>query len=130
MTTSTDVIQVVIVDDVDWVREMLVELLGDVAGVEVCGTAADGDEAVEVILRLRPDAVLMDMKMPRMDGITAARHVLAEWPEARILINSAYGDASLVDAAREAGVAGYVTKDRRPMELVEELLQLLQTAGK
>lgn len=114
--------RIVVVDDVEWVRSMLTELLEDVGGVEVCGTAADGDEAIDVVLALRPDVVLMDLKMPKVDGISAAKHILAKWPEAKIIINSAYGDADLVEAALATGIAGYVTKDRRPAELIAALL--------
>lgn len=120
--------RVVVVDDVEWVRSMLSELLESIDGIEVCGTASDGDEAVEVVLSLRPDAVLMDLKMPRVDGITAAKDILAKWPDARIVLNSAYDDASLVEAAVAAGVAGYVTKDRQPAELVAALLELRRAA--
>ena len=120
--------RVVVVDDVEWVRSMLTELLEDVDGVEVCGTAKDGDEAVAVVLALRPDVVLMDMKMPRGDGITASKDILATWPEATIILNSAYGDAALIEAALAAGVAGYVTKDRRPAELVATLLDYRSTS--
>jgi len=116
--------RVVVVDDVEWVRSMLQELIEDVDGVEVCGTAEDGDQAVDLVLGLRPDVVLMDLKMPRVDGITAAKDILAKWPGARIVLNSAYGDAALVEEAMAAGVVGYVTKDRRPAELVATILGL------
>lgn len=118
------VLRVVVVDDVEWVRSMLTELLDEADGVEVCGAAADGDEAVTMVLALRPDLVVMDLKMPRVDGITAAKDILAKWPGARIVLNSAYGDAALVEEAIAAGVVGYVTKDRRPAELVATLLDL------
>jgi DNA-binding NarL/FixJ family response regulator len=121
---GADPFRVVVVDDVDWVRSMLAELLDEVDGIEVCATASDGDEAVDVVLAERPDAVLMDLKMPRVDGITAAKQILATWPEAKIVLNSAYGDHALVEAAMAAGVAGYVTKDRRPAELITTLLEL------
>lgn len=114
--------RIVVVDDVEWVRSMLTELLEELSGVEVCGTASDGDEAVGVVLAQRPDLVLMDLKMPRVDGITAAKDILARWPEAKIVLNSAYGDAALVEAALAAGISGYVTKDRRPTELIATLM--------
>ena len=116
--------RVFIVDDVEWVRSMLAELLADIEGVEVCGTAGDGDEAIELALRLRPDVVLMDLKMPSVDGITAAKDILARWPEAQIVLNSAYGDTDLIESALAAGVVGYITKDRRPAELIDMLLEL------
>ncbi|MDG2113133.1 MAG: response regulator transcription factor [Actinomycetota bacterium] len=116
--------RVVVVDDVEWVRSMLSDLLGDVEGVEVCGTASDGDQAVDLVLAARPDAVLMALKMPRVDGISASKDILNRWPEAKILLNTAYGDAALVQSALAAGVVGYVTKDRRPADLIDELLKL------
>ena len=121
---QTSAFRVVVVDDVEWVRSMLSDLLDDVEGVEVCGTACDGDEAIDLVLAARPDAVLMDLKMPRVDGITAARGILERWPEAQIMLNTAYGDVALVESAFAAGVVGYVTKDRRPAELIDELLKL------
>lgn len=115
-------LRVVVVDDVEWVRSLLSDLLNDVDGVQVCATAADGGEAVGVVLAERPDVVLMDLKMPNVDGITAAKDILAKWPEAKIILNSAYGDAALIEAALSAGIAGYVTKDQRPSELIETVL--------
>lgn len=112
-----------VVDDIEWVRTMLVELLNEVDGVEVCTTASDGDEAVALALELRPDLVLMDLRMPRMDGVVATRHMLEAWPEAKVIINSAYGDEALIDSAIDAGAVGYVTKDRRPSELIEAIVE-------
>lgn len=112
-----------VVDDVEWVRTMLVELLNEVDGIEVCTTASDGEEALALAIDVRPDLVLMDLKMPRMDGIVATRHILEAWPQARIIINSAYGDEALIDSAMDAGAVGYVTKDRRPSELIEAIVE-------
>ncbi len=113
--------RVLVAEDIDVLRSMIVDYLDDAEGFEVCGTAVDGLDVVEAALRLRPDVIVMDLKMPRKDGMTAAKEIMAVWPEAKIVINSAYGDASLVDAATSAGVVGYITKDRRPAELVQLL---------
>ncbi len=122
--TDADVFRVMVVDDVEWVRSMFSELLDDIDGIEVCATASSGQEAVEVVLAERPDAVLMDLKMPGVDGITAAKDILAKWPEAKIVLNSAHGDTGLVETAMAAGVVGCVSKDQRPTELVASLLKL------
>lgn len=119
-------LRVLIADDVDVLRTVLTELLNATEGIEVCAHAADGDEAVDLALATRPDAILMDLKMPRKDGITAAKEILSAWPEAKIIINSAFADKALIQSALDAGVIGYQTKDRRPTELIDLLLQLRQ----
>ena len=122
MTGESRVIRVAIVDDVEWVRTMLSDLLDAQDGVEVAGTAADGIEGVELVLQARPDITLMDLKMPKMDGIAATQEILSRWPTARIVMNSAYGDETLIESARMAGAVGYVTKDQRPAALIAALL--------
>jgi two-component system, response regulator PdtaR len=85
-------------------KEMLQNL-----GYQVVGVAEDGQQAVALARELRPDLVMMDVKMPELDGISAARLLLAERVSA-VLLLSAYSDRDLVDGAKEAGVLGYVTK--------------------
>lgn len=78
-------------------------------GLEVVGTAANGEQVVEAAARLHPDAILMDIEMPHMDGLTATRRIMEQCPTA-ILIISAYAESSTVDAAMRAGASGYLVK--------------------
>jgi len=86
-------------------------------GYQVVGVAEDGQQAVDLARELRPDLVLMDVKMPHLDGISAARVLLEERVSA-VLLLSAYSDRDLVDGAKEAGVLGYVTKPFAEPQLV------------
>lgn len=122
------VVRVVIVDDSSSIRAALSSLLDTVPTTQVVGEAADGVEGVEVVLELRPDVVVMDMQMPRLDGISAARQILEVWPGAQILMNSAYTDESLVAEADSYGVKGYLSKDLRPAKLVRAIVALGQLA--
>lgn len=117
-------LRVMVADDVQALREVVCDLLAATPGIEVCAQASDGEQAVKVALESRPDVIILDLKMPRKDGITAAKEILASWPEAKIIINSAYADNALVQAAMDAGVIHYQTKDRRPRELIDILLGL------
>lgn len=121
---ATTALRVLVADDVDALRDVVCDLLDATPGIEVCAQAGDGDHAVDLALAMRPDAVILDLKMPRKDGITAAREILASWPQAKIIINSAYADNALIEAAAAAGVIHYQTKDRRPRELIDILLGL------
>ena len=104
-------IRVVLADDQRVVREGLGTLLGLLDGVEVVGTAADGQEAVELARRLDPDIVLMDLRMPRCDGIEATRRLAAARVRARVVVLTTYADDASVLAALRAGARGYLTKD-------------------
>lgn len=104
-------IRVLVVDDQRVVREGLSTLLGLLSGVEVVGTAADGEEAVALAAALRPAIVLMDLRMPRCDGVEATRRLRALDPSIAVLMLTTYADdRSVVDALR-AGARGYLTKD-------------------
>ena len=104
-------IRVVLADDQRVVREGLGTLLGLLDGVEVVGTAADGQEALELARRLDPDIVLMDLRMPRCDGIEATRRLAAARVRARVVVLTTYADDASVLAALRAGARGYLTKD-------------------
>lgn len=104
-----------IVDDEPLARERLAALLGDIGGVEVIGEAADGRSAVEAAGRLRPDLVLLDIRMPVMDGLEAARHLGRFEPAPAILFCTAYDDHAL--AAFEANAVDYVVKPVRSERL-------------
>jgi len=108
---AAGVIRVVIADDQRIVREGLGTLLGLLDGVEVAGTAADGKEAVELARRLDPDVVLMDLRMPRCDGVEATRRLVEAGARARVVVLTTYADDASVLAALRAGARGYLTKD-------------------
>ena len=105
-------IRVLLADDQRLVRESLatlVSLLGD--GIELVGTAADGEEVVASAARERPDVVLMDLRMPRCDGIEATRRLSAEQPGVKVIALTTYADDASVLGALRAGARGYLTKD-------------------
>jgi len=123
----TGPIRVLVADDQRVVREGLGTLLGLIAGIEVVGTAADGNEALALAIKLRPDVVLMDLRMPRCDGIEATRRLREHDAGIKVLVLTTYADdRSVIDALR-AGARGYLTKDAGAMEIRRALEQV--TAG-
>jgi DNA-binding NarL/FixJ family response regulator len=104
-------IKVLLADDQRLVRESLATLLGLLDGIELLGTAADGDEAVRMASDLQPDVILMDLRMPRCDGIEATRRLTAENSPARVIALTTYADDESVLGALRAGARGYLTKD-------------------
>jgi len=120
----TETIRVLLADDQRVVREGLATLLGLLDGVEVVGTAADGDDAVGLAAEVRPDVVLMDLRMPGCDGVEATRRLRAEDPNVKVLMLTTYADdRSVIDALR-AGARGYLTKDAGADEIREALRQV------
>jgi DNA-binding NarL/FixJ family response regulator len=112
-------IRVVIVDDHTLLREGTIQLLEQQAEVEVVGQAGSGEEGFEVLERLRPDVVLIDVHLPGMSGLALARAAAASLPEVRVLIVSAYDDYAYVAEALEIGVGGYLLKTATARELVD-----------
>jgi len=110
-------IRVVVVDDHPLVRTGLSSML-EVAGIVVVGTAADGLAGVDVALAERPDVVLVDLSMPRLDGVGATRRLLEAWPEARVVVLTSFSDRDRVLAAFDAGATGFLLKDSEPEDLV------------
>jgi DNA-binding NarL/FixJ family response regulator len=110
-------VRVVIVDDVADVRDGLARLL-ERLGIAVVGVAGDGREALDVVEVRRPQVVIMDLRMPRMDGVQATREITSRHPDIAVLMLSAYGDDSLVIDALMAGASGYLLKGVRASELV------------
>jgi DNA-binding NarL/FixJ family response regulator len=110
-------IRVLVADDQTLVREGLVTLLGLIDGIEVAGTARDGEEAIEMAARLRPDVVLMDLRMPRVDGVEATRRLTRAQPSTRVVVLTTYADDESVFAALQAGAQGYLTKDSGAEEI-------------
>ena len=114
-------IRVLAVDDQRVVREGLAMLLGLLPDVEVVGTAADGEEALTLAGELRPDVILMDLRMPRVDGVEATRRLRVSHPEIKVVVLTTYADdRSVIDALR-AGALGYLTKDAGADEIRQAL---------
>ena len=117
-------IRVLIVDDHTIVRKGIRALLAEIAGLEVVGEAADGQEAISQAARLNPDVILMDLGMPRLDGIEATRLIKAERPESRILVMTSFATDDKVLPAIKAGAQGYLLKESAPDDLVQAIQQI------
>jgi two-component system nitrate/nitrite response regulator NarL len=122
--TLTRPIRLVIVDDEPLFVEMVEAMLASEAGIEVVGTAADGEEGARLAAELDPDLVVMDISMPVMNGIDATRAIRGRDPDACVLILTGGSNVTDIDKARSAGAAGYLTKDRIAGDLVREIRQL------
>jgi DNA-binding NarL/FixJ family response regulator len=116
-------IRVVVVDDQDLVRAGFVLLLRTAQGVEVVGEARDGLEAVTVCRRTAPDVVLMDVRMPHLDGLAATRTILADpaCAQTRVLVLTTFDDDDLVLEALRSGASGFLLKETRPDQLLEAI---------
>lgn len=106
-----DPIRILAVDDHPMIRAGLVAMLGTEPDIEIVAEAADGKEAIEQYRACAPDLVLMDLRMPGMDGLTATVEILAEFPEARIVVLTTYDGDEDINRALEAGARGYLLKD-------------------
>jgi len=114
-------VRVLAADDQRVVREGLAMLLGLLPDVEVVGTAADGEEVLALAAELRPDVILMDLRMPRMDGVEATRRLRERDPGVKVVVLTTYADdRSVLDALR-AGALGYLTKDAGAAEIQQAL---------
>ena len=121
MQSSGAAVRILIADDHPVLREGVAAILGNHAEFEVVGEACDGIEAVSSYRELRPDVLLMDLQMPRMDGIEAMASIRGEFPKARIIVLTTYaGDVQAVRALR-AGAAGYLLKSSLRTELVDAI---------
>ncbi len=111
-----------IVDDHVPIRKALSEILELEESVEVVGEAGDGEEAISKARELLPDVVLMDIKMPKLDGLEATSFIKKHLPDIKVIMLSAYDEKQLVDKALEFGASSYITKDRS----VEEIIELIR----
>jgi DNA-binding NarL/FixJ family response regulator len=118
-------IRVLIADDQPVVRDGLAMLLGLLDDVEVVATAADGLQAVERTAAERPDVVLMDLRMPGIEGAEATRRILADLPETRVLVLTTYADDAFLFPALQAGARGYLTKDATAEEIEQAIRALV-----
>ncbi|WP_329363498.1 response regulator transcription factor [Streptomyces sp. NBC_01483] len=117
--------RVVVADDQTVVREGIVMLLGLLPGIEVVGAAGDGYEAVALVAELAPDVVLMDLRMPRCDGVEATRRIRAEHPGTQVVVLTTYADDESLFPALRAGARGYLTKDAGGDEIVRAVESVL-----
>ena len=121
MSQSRPAVRVVVADDQRVVREGLVTVLEILADVEVVGAAATGEEAVALVERHRPQVVLMDLRMPRLDGVEATRRIRQAHPSTAVVVLTTYADDDSILAALQAGALGYLTKDAGREEIARAL---------
>jgi CheY-like chemotaxis protein len=110
-------LRIVVADDQASVREGLVLLLGLLPGIEVVASAADGRQAIDLVTQHRPDAILLDLSMPVIDGIEATRQLTELHPEVAIVVLTTYADDTSILAALSAGARSYLTKDAGRAEI-------------
>jgi len=110
-------IRVLLADDHAVVRDGLAQLLGSESDIEVVGQARDGSEAVALASRDDPDVVLMDLEMPRMDGIAATRAIAERGLDTRVVVLTSFSDRERILAALDVGAVGYLLKDAEPDEI-------------
>ena len=120
-------LRVLIVDDHRLFAEALEVILASDGRIEIAGHAGTGEEAIEAATSSQPDVVLMDIAMPGMDGLEATRRIAEKVPSAAILMLTGSNSRIDVDQAKQAGAAGYVTKDRIAAELVRAILEVAKT---
>lgn len=120
----TEPISVAIVDDQDLVRAGFAMVIGSQDDMTVVGHGADGEQAVDLASRLRPDVILMDVRMPGMDGLTATRRITAlspDRPESRVIVLTTFDLDEYVMAAIKAGASGFLLKDTEPETLLSSI---------
>jgi DNA-binding NarL/FixJ family response regulator len=126
---ATRIPRVLVVDDQHLFRSGLVKLLENDPRVEIVGDTDDGNEALRLVGELEPDVVLMDVRMPNMDGLEAAQRITANHPEIRVLMLSGFGAESQVIHALNAGASGYVVKDS-PLEAIVTSILAVVAGGR
>jgi DNA-binding NarL/FixJ family response regulator len=118
---AADDVRVLIADDQKVVREGLVSLIGLLPGITVVGAAIDGDDAVRQAMELGPDVVLMDLNMPRCNGVEATERLRGQRPEVAVVVLTTYSDDAWVFAALQAGARGFLTKDAGADEILRAI---------
>ncbi|QMU72200.1 response regulator transcription factor [Streptacidiphilus sp. P02-A3a] len=126
---SENVVRVLVADDQKVVREGIVMLLGLLPGIEVVGAAVDGEEAVRLVAEQAPDVVLMDLRMPRCDGVEATRRIRSGHPGTEVVILTTYADDDSLFPALAAGARGYLTKDAGGEEIARAITDVRSGAA-
>lgn len=121
---SVQPITVLVVDDYEPARKAFRELLEQEEGIQVIGEAADGREAIAKYQELHPQVILMDVKMPRMNGITATGRIKKQSPEAKVIILSAYDEKDLAEKAMNLGASAYLTKNQAVEDIIRTILNV------
>jgi DNA-binding NarL/FixJ family response regulator len=121
MSTVGAPLRIVVADDQASVREGLVLLLGGLPSIEVVGAAADGEQALALVAEHKPDAILLDLHMPVLDGIATTRRLIAEYPGVAVVILTTYADDESVLDALRAGAKSYLTKDADRADIASAL---------
>ena len=122
-------IRVLVVDDHAIVREGICVLLARRDDIQVVGEGADCERAIEAVIRLDPDVVLMDIAMPRMNGLEATRQIHSRFPSTRILVLTQHDNKEYILPLLHAGAVGYITKDVRATELAEAIRTVYEKGG-
>lgn len=112
-------IRILLVDDQTLIRQGIRLLLETEEGLQVVGEAANGCQAISMVETLQPEVVLMDVRMPEMDGVQATRHILARWPQVGVIILTTFDDDEYLFEGLKAGARGYLLKDIRSEEMAE-----------
>jgi DNA-binding NarL/FixJ family response regulator len=125
MAVDTKTVSVLIADDQTLFRTGLARLLSEDPRIAICGQAANGQEAVAKAAATKPDVILMDLKMPGMDGIEATAKIVAAEPTAKVLILTTFDTDSFVLQALRAGASGYVLKDAEPAAIASSIMAVM-----
>lgn len=121
MTSQNQIIKILIVDDHTIVRKGIKALLAETSDIQVVGEADNGLEGINLSKQLEPDVILMDLLMPKMDGIEATRRITSQQPNARVLVLTSFvGDEKILPAIK-AGALGYMLKNSEPSELIRSI---------
>jgi NarL family two-component system response regulator LiaR len=121
---NTEPVRVIIVDDHVIVRKGMRAYLAEVDGIEVVGDAGSGLEAIQLVTCLHPDVILLDLKMPEMDGVQISQQISSQCEDVRILIMTSFTTEEKLLSALQAGAQGYLLKDSAPEELIEKIFQI------
>jgi NarL family two-component system response regulator LiaR len=124
MTDQGHAIRVLIVDDHTIVRKGIRIFLSEMSDIQVVGEAENGLDAISLAKQLEPDVILMDLLMPKMDGIDATRQITAKQPKVRVLVLTSFVGDEKIFPAIKAGAMGYLLKDSEPSELIQSIYRV------